>query len=181
MVLQIPKRNGARLRWPLKDQPNWASTVAAVQPLDVDRVRWVGLAALATRTHWRKTHRLDSQGNGPHPGFLALGPRLVRGWVPQQGAEQACLVLEEVRVDRWYLDGRVVRLGLLLYFVRFVENHHCLVHGRGRRRGGGRKYRGPGQNDRGRPDIKRQRSHHDVVGERVVVIVMQRKRGIANG
>ncbi|KAL3204177.1 hypothetical protein MRX96_053082 [Rhipicephalus microplus] len=110
-----------------------------------------------------------------------MGPRLVRGLVPQQGAEQACLVLEEVRVVRWHLEGRVVRLGLLLYFVQFVENRRCLVHGRGQRRGGGRRYRGPGQNDRGRPGIERRRRHHDVVGERVVVVVVQKKRGIANG
>ncbi|KAL3212256.1 hypothetical protein MRX96_036018 [Rhipicephalus microplus] len=90
-----------------------------------------------------ETHRRDGQGDGLRPSFLALSPGLVRGRVPQQGAEQACLVLEEARVIRWYPEGRIVRLGLLRNFVAFVSNHRGLVHGCGRRRGGGRRHWGP--------------------------------------
>ncbi|KAL3205898.1 hypothetical protein MRX96_040579 [Rhipicephalus microplus] len=52
---------------------------------------------------------------------------------------------------------------------------------RGGRRGEGRRHRGPRQNNRGQPGIERRRRHRDVVGEQVMAVVVQKKRGIANG
>ncbi|KAL3238929.1 hypothetical protein MRX96_048027 [Rhipicephalus microplus] len=115
------------------------------------------MAALATRTHQWETHRRDSQGSGLRPSCLALTPRLVRGRVSQQASKQACLVLEEACVVRWHLERRVVRLGLLRYFVGFVGNHRGLVYGCEGRRGGGRRHRGPRKNNRGRPGIEQRR------------------------